>query len=416
MHYGLLPRANRGVFAINELPDLAGKIQVGLFNILQEGDVQIKGYPVRLPLDVLLVFTANPEDYTARGKIVTPLKDRIGSEIRTHYPATRESAHGHHRAGGVDRPVGRRPRGAGPGVRPRGGRGDRFPGPRRQESTSAPASASACRSRASKTSSRMPSAGRSRRANTSRCRASATSTRRCRRSPASSNSSTRANSGGGVGRSGAREGGRGERVHRLRRLVRPGHGRRLVRRGGVVAAERLGPGRRGAEAGEESSRSPTSSCRAGSRGSRWRRGPTRKTRCRRCATPSCEALLTGGLLPDGGRRPADRSRSEATRVERIVERLIRQLEQEGYITSGPGLDAERRQRQSRPEPAAAATRRPPGHVRSHRQGARLPRLPRAARPARLLGAEQRRAPRHARPLDRRRGRWRLQACTRSATR
>jgi len=92
MHYGLLPRANRGIFAINELPDLAGKIQVGLFNILQEGDVQIKGYPVRLPLDVLMVFSANPEDYTARGKIITPLKDRIGSEIRTHYPASRQHA------------------------------------------------------------------------------------------------------------------------------------------------------------------------------------------------------------------------------------------------------------------------------------------------------------------------------------
>jgi magnesium chelatase subunit I len=91
MHYGLLPRANRGIFAINELPDLAGKIQVGLFNILQEGDVQIKGYPIRLRLDVLLVFTANPEDYTARGKIITPLKDRIGSEIRTHYPVTRHN-------------------------------------------------------------------------------------------------------------------------------------------------------------------------------------------------------------------------------------------------------------------------------------------------------------------------------------
>src|SRR5882757_5941130 len=86
IHYGLLPRANRGIFAVNELPDLAGKIQVGLFNIMQEGDIQIKGYPVRMPLDVLLVFTANPEDYTARGKIITPLKDRIGSEIRTHYP------------------------------------------------------------------------------------------------------------------------------------------------------------------------------------------------------------------------------------------------------------------------------------------------------------------------------------------
>ncbi len=92
MHFGLLPRANRGIFAINELPDLAGKIQVGLFNILQEGDVQIKGYPVRLPLDVLIAFTANPEDYTARGKIITPLKDRIGAEIRTHYMQDRADA------------------------------------------------------------------------------------------------------------------------------------------------------------------------------------------------------------------------------------------------------------------------------------------------------------------------------------
>ncbi|HJS58443.1 MAG TPA: sigma 54-interacting transcriptional regulator [Vicinamibacteria bacterium] len=90
MHYGLLPRAHRGIFALNELPDLAGRIQVGLFNILQEGDVQIKGYPIRLPIDVAMVFTANPEDYTARGKIITPLKDRLGSEIRTHYPATLE--------------------------------------------------------------------------------------------------------------------------------------------------------------------------------------------------------------------------------------------------------------------------------------------------------------------------------------
>ncbi len=92
IHYGLLPRANRGVFAMNELPDLAGKIQVALFNIMQEGDVQIKGYPVRLPLDVLLVFSANPEDYTARGKIISPLKDRIGSEILTHYPKSLQTA------------------------------------------------------------------------------------------------------------------------------------------------------------------------------------------------------------------------------------------------------------------------------------------------------------------------------------
>ncbi|HET9439514.1 MAG TPA: sigma 54-interacting transcriptional regulator, partial [Longimicrobiales bacterium] len=92
IHYGLLPRANRGIFALNELPDLAGKIQVGLFNIMQEGDVQIKGYPIRMQLDVQLVFTANPEDYTARGKIITPLKDRIGAEIMTHYPETLELA------------------------------------------------------------------------------------------------------------------------------------------------------------------------------------------------------------------------------------------------------------------------------------------------------------------------------------
>lgn len=92
INFGLLPRANRGIFAVNELPDLSGKVQVGLFNVLQEGDVQIKGYPVRLPLDVLLVFTANPEDYTARGKIITPLKDRIGAEIVTHYPRSVEDA------------------------------------------------------------------------------------------------------------------------------------------------------------------------------------------------------------------------------------------------------------------------------------------------------------------------------------
>lgn len=90
IHFGLLPRANRGIFAVNELADLAPKVQVALFNILEEGDVQIRGYPIRLPLDVWLVFTANPQDYTARGRIVTPLKDRIGSEIRTHYPKTLE--------------------------------------------------------------------------------------------------------------------------------------------------------------------------------------------------------------------------------------------------------------------------------------------------------------------------------------
>jgi len=92
MHFGLIPRTNRGIFAINELPDLAPRIQVGLFNVLEERDVQIRGYPIRLNLDVCLVFSANPEDYTNRGRIVTPLKDRIGSVIRTHYPRNTEDA------------------------------------------------------------------------------------------------------------------------------------------------------------------------------------------------------------------------------------------------------------------------------------------------------------------------------------
>jgi magnesium chelatase subunit I len=92
IHYGLIPRTNRGIFAINELPDLAPRIQVGLFNVLEERDVQIRGFPVRLPLDVCLVFSANPEDYTNRGRIVTPLKDRIGSVVRTHYPTSSEAA------------------------------------------------------------------------------------------------------------------------------------------------------------------------------------------------------------------------------------------------------------------------------------------------------------------------------------
>jgi magnesium chelatase subunit I len=92
MHLGLIPRTNRGIFAINELPDLAPRIQVGLFNVLEERDVQIRGYPIRLNLDVCLVFSANPEDYTNRGRIVTPLKDRIGSVIRTHYPQNTEEA------------------------------------------------------------------------------------------------------------------------------------------------------------------------------------------------------------------------------------------------------------------------------------------------------------------------------------
>jgi magnesium chelatase subunit I len=90
LHYGLVPRTNRGIFAINELPDLAERIQVGLLNVLEERDVQVRGYKIRLPLDILLVASANPEDYTNRGRIITPLKDRFGSQIRTHYPPTIE--------------------------------------------------------------------------------------------------------------------------------------------------------------------------------------------------------------------------------------------------------------------------------------------------------------------------------------
>ena len=86
IHYGIIPRSNHGIFCINELPDLAPRIQVGLLNILEEQDIQIRGFPLRLPLDVLMVFTANPEDYTNRGSIITPLKDRIASQIITHYP------------------------------------------------------------------------------------------------------------------------------------------------------------------------------------------------------------------------------------------------------------------------------------------------------------------------------------------
>lgn len=90
MHFGLIPRSHRGIFCMNELPDLSPKIQVGLFNVLEERDVQIRGFTVRLPLDLCMVFSANPEDYTNRGRIVTPLKDRIGSVIRTHYPESRD--------------------------------------------------------------------------------------------------------------------------------------------------------------------------------------------------------------------------------------------------------------------------------------------------------------------------------------
>jgi magnesium chelatase subunit I len=159
IHYGLLPRSNRGIFAINELPDLAGKIQVGLFNILQEGDIQIKGYPIRLLLDLVMVFTANPEDYTNRGKIVTPLRGASGSEIRTHYPATLEQGIVI-TAGGVDATQ-RSARLFIPQYIQEIVEGVAFHAREDKKWTSAPASASACPSACWRTSCRMPSDGRS---------------------------------------------------------------------------------------------------------------------------------------------------------------------------------------------------------------------------------------------------------------
>ena len=194
IHYGLLPRANRGIFGINELPDLAGKIQVGLFNILQEGDVQIKGYPVRLPLDLLMVFTANPEDYTARGKIITPLKDRIGSEIRTHYPATRQhameiTAQEAWLDRGKDGEQHRRAR----STCARSSRRSRFRRAPIARSTGAPASASGWRSRClENVLSNAERRALTQRRDAGRRRASPTSTRRCRRLPASSSWNTKA--------------------------------------------------------------------------------------------------------------------------------------------------------------------------------------------------------------------------------
>jgi magnesium chelatase subunit I len=194
MHYGLLPRAHRGIFALNELPDLAGRIQVGLFNILQEGDVQIKGYPVRLPLDVCMVFTANPEDYTARGKIITPLKDRIGSEIRTHYPTTLEhgvaitAQEAWTARRGLSRVRSRYVREVVEGIAFAARRDKKID--RRQRRLAAAADLRP-RERGRAT----PSGGRSSPARRRSCPASPTSTRRCRRSPASSSWSTRASCG-----------------------------------------------------------------------------------------------------------------------------------------------------------------------------------------------------------------------------
>ena len=194
IHYGLLPRANRGIFAINELPDLAGKIQVGLFNIMQEGDIQIKGYPVRMPLDVLLVFTANPEDYTARGKIITPLKDRIGSEIRTHYPATVEEGMAiTAQEAWIKRGMAGALRSTFPTTSAKSWSRSRFWRATTSASTSAPASASACRSPASKAWSAARNSAPCAITRLAPRRASRMFTRRFRPLPEKWNSNTKAN-------------------------------------------------------------------------------------------------------------------------------------------------------------------------------------------------------------------------------
>ena len=162
MHFGLIPRTNRGIFCINELPDLAPKIQVGLFNVLEERDVQIRGYPVRLDLDLCMVFSANPEDYTNRGRIVTPLKDRIGSVVRTHYPLTREIGIAISDQNAWLERDGTTADAGDPDLHQGDRRGDRrgWPG-RRRTSTSSRASRSGCRSPTWRTWSPTPSGGRS---------------------------------------------------------------------------------------------------------------------------------------------------------------------------------------------------------------------------------------------------------------
>ena len=189
LHYGLVPRTNRGIFAINEIPDLAERIQVGLLNVLEERDVQVRGYKIRLPLDVMLVASANPEDYTNRGRIITPLKDRFGSQIRTHYPLDADTEVAIMRQE-ARRLVGRRRAGDRARV-PRAGRRHVQPdGPRRAtRSTSAAASACVCRSATSRCSAPTRCAAVCAPASTSSCRGSATSMRSPRRRAARSRSS-----------------------------------------------------------------------------------------------------------------------------------------------------------------------------------------------------------------------------------
>ena len=159
VHYGLVPRTNRGIFAVNELPDLAERIQVALLNVLEERDIQVRGYPLRLPLDLLLVASANPEDYTNRGRIITPLKDRFGAEVRTHYPLALDRRDRADPPGGRGR-LGRPTRARRcPSTCSRSSRGSPARCASRRRSTSAPASRPGSRSRPPRPSRRPPCAG-----------------------------------------------------------------------------------------------------------------------------------------------------------------------------------------------------------------------------------------------------------------
>ena len=182
IHYGIIPRTNRGIFAINELPDLQPRIQVGLLNMLEEKDFQIRGFPVRMPLDVLMVFSANPEDYTNRGNIITPLRDRINSQIITHYPSTREQGMAITEQESWTSRDGRH-RGRDPDVHARADRGGRDPGA--QERVRRPELRRvrrACRSRCIENAwCRTPSAAGCAPARSRWSRGCATCSRRCRR-------------------------------------------------------------------------------------------------------------------------------------------------------------------------------------------------------------------------------------------
>ena len=527
MHYGLLPRANRGIFAINELPDLASKVQVGLFNILQEGDVQIKGYPVRLRLDVLLVFSANPEDYTARGKIITPLKDRIGSEIRTHYPRSRQDAMAITAQEAWVGPVGDAGRPlpvevpafvreiveeiafharADQKVDKRSGVSQRLPITHARERRLERRAAGARRRRGARRAARerhlrlAAVAHRQDRARVRR-RAQGRRHRGARARPAGGRDRVRrprgARSTRGRSSSGSSAAARSSCPTRRRRPNCWWHVGARSRASTAVAGARHPRPRLASRCAP---RSRTSCSRASARskkisrtdegrlfgtprrrstgpepaavGDRWPRTTRRPFGAARRSTTDTtdmkyryskfvedlldevdfeslvpqlsdlllssgfnnpwdpqsdddrtmqalhdailDALLNGGVLSEemlkrllvGRDRPEPRAATEAraatsaTRSKQLVQQIIERLTEQGYVSvTGQPESQQLRRRRRRDGPGRSGRR-----VRGHRQGDRLSRLPRAARPARIDGPQQRRPSRHARAGDRHRGR------------